>query len=182
MRRALIIVGVALLAACPSPEPAPDSALAVAPPSVDTVPAPRYLRTRAMDLTGDGVADTVRLVATGVRPDSLQVELSLVVDGRVLHEERWGSGYELALVDSAQRAPGRAEAALRARLDSVLARVRVDSIGAPGVRLMAEDRAILDTVAPRPVWRVSIAYGYETTARLAWDAPRRRFVRLFSCC
>lgn len=182
MRRVLSVAATALLAACPSPEPAPDSALAVAPPSVDTAPAPWYARTRALDLTGDGIADTVRLVATGARPDSLQVELSLVVDGQALHEERWGSSYELQLLDPAQPAPGRVEAALRARLDSVLARVRVDSIGAPGVRLMAEDRAILDTIAPRPAWRVSVAYGFETTANLAWDAPRRRFVRLFSCC
>ena len=53
---------------------------------------------------------------------------------------------------------------------------------APGVRLMAEDSAILSGVEPRPTHRISFAYGYETTVRLVWDAPRQRFVRLWSCC
>ena len=53
---------------------------------------------------------------------------------------------------------------------------------APGVRLMAEDSVILASLEPRPTYRVSFSYGFETTVRLAWDAPRQRFVRLFSCC
>jgi hypothetical protein len=60
--------------------------------------------------------------------------------------------------------------------------VILQRLDAPGVRLMAEDSAALAGLEPRPTHRVSFSYGYETTTRLAWDAPRRRFVRLWSCC
>ena len=74
------------------------------------------------------------------------------------------------------------EALLRVQLDSVLSGVLVQRLDAPGVRLMAEDSAILAGLAPRPTHRISFSYGYETTVRLVWDAPRQRFVRLWSCC
>jgi hypothetical protein len=124
----------------------------------------------------------VRLDAYGTRPDSLRLVLRLLVDGQEKHREEWGSSYELALVDSTVR--GRPELAevLRTRLDSVVARVKVDRLDARGVRLMAEDSVVLTGLIPRPEYRVSIAYGYESTVRLVWDAPRQRFVRLWSCC
>jgi hypothetical protein len=118
----------------------------------------------------------------GTRTDSLRVTLSLLVDGEEKHREVWGSGYELALVDSAARVPPRADSLLRARLDGVLASVASDRLGAPGMRLMAEDSSALAGLEPRPTRGVSFAYGYETTVRLAWDAARSRFVRLWSCC
>ena len=71
---------------------------------------------------------------------------------------------------------------LRARLDSVLASVVVQRLDAPGVVIMEEDRAVLAGLVPRPTHRVSVSYGFETTVRLVWDAPRRRFVRLWTCC
>jgi hypothetical protein len=73
-------------------------------------------------------------------------------------------------------------AVVRAKLDSVLASVVVERLDAPAVRLMAEDSAVLAGLEPRPTHRVSFSYGYETTVRLVWDAPRERFVRLWSCC
>lgn len=145
-------------------------------------PAPWYRNARALDLTGDGRADSVRLEARGTRPDSFAITLLFVVDGVEAHRERWGSSYELALADSAARTGSGAERFLRARLDSVLASVVVQRLDAPGVRLMAEDSATLAPLTPRPTQRVSFSYGYETTTRLVWDAPRRRFVRLWSCC
>jgi hypothetical protein len=71
---------------------------------------------------------------------------------------------------------------LRARLDSVLASVTARPLDEPSVRLMAEDSAVLDSLDARPTRLISFSYGYETTTRLAWDAPRERFVRLWSCC
>ena len=135
-----------------------------------------------LDLTGDGKADSVRLDATGARPDSLDISLVLVVDGREAHRERWGSSYELTLLDSAARERARLDSVLRARLDRVLESVTVQRLDAPGVRLMAEDTAVLARIDPRPTQRVSFSYGYESTTRLVWDASREQFVRLWSCC
>lgn len=141
-----------------------------------------YRRARALDLTDDARVDSVRLDAVGLRPDSLRITLVLIVDGAVKHREEWGSSYELALVDSSRRGRPPVAAVLRAQLDSVLSSVRVERLDAPGVRLMAEDSAILSGLETRPTHRISFAYGYETTVRLVWDAPRHRFVRLWSCC
>jgi hypothetical protein len=163
-----------------APEQPVDTSVA-AESRADTAP-PWYQRTRVLDLTGDGQADTARLDAVGARLDSLRITLALVVGGTVRHREAWGSSYELALADSSRRVGPSGEALLRARLDSVLLGVRVQRLDAPGVRLVAEDSAILAPLEPRPVHRVSFAYGSETTVHLAWDAPRERFVRLWSCC
>jgi hypothetical protein len=141
-----------------------------------------YNSSRAIDLTGDGQPDTVRLVASGARTDSLQITLSMLVGGEEKHRESWGSSYELDLLDSTMRTGPRAEGILRAKLDSVLASVVVEPLSAPGVRVMAEDSATLAGLDPRPTHRVSFSYGYESTSRLVWDAPRARFVRLWSCC
>lgn len=150
--------------------------------SVARAAAPWYRRARVLDLTGDGQADSARLDAVGTRPDSLRLTLALIVGGVVEHREVWGSSYELALEDSARRGRPSVEAFLRSRLDSVLSSVVVQRLDDPGVRLMAEDGAILAGLVPRPTHRTSFSYGYETTVRLVWDAPRRRFVRLWSCC
>ena len=147
-----------------------------------TTQPPWYSRARALDLTGDAQPDTARLQAMGTRPDSLQITLTLIVDGVEKHRESWGSSYELTLVDSSTRAGPQVDAILRARLDSVLASVIIQRFGAPGVRIMPEDSAILAGIQPPPTHRLSFAYGFETTVRLAWDAPRQRFVRLWSCC
>jgi hypothetical protein len=159
---AVVLASLAALG-CPASEPA-------------DAPAPWYLSARTLDLTGDGQADSVRLEAVGTRPDSLRVTLSLLVGGVERHREAWGSSYELALLDSATRG------IVRAKLDSVLASVVVERLDAAGVRLMAEDSAALGGLEPRPTHRVSFSHGYETTVRLVWDAPRERFVRLWSCC
>lgn len=141
-----------------------------------------YRQARALDLNGDGQLDTVRLDAVGTRPDSLRITLRLIVGGAVEHREEWGSSYELALIDTSRSGRPEIAALLRAQLDSVLSSVRVERLDATGVRLLAEDSAILRGLEPPPTHRVSFTYGYETAVRLAWDAPRKRFVRLWSCC
>lgn len=168
---------------CPTSETTDELALETTAESTAVVMAtPWYRRARALDLTGDGQADSVRLEALGAGPDSLGITLSFVVAGEEKHREQWGSSYELALLDSAARGRPRVDVVLRAQLDSVLASVVVQRLDAPGVQLMAEDRVVLARLDPQPTHRVSFSYGYETTARLVWDAPRERFVRLWSCC
>ena len=185
-RLATVAAAVALsaLTGCPRSEsPAADTTTSAAGDSTARVAsAAWYERTRTLDLTGDGIADSIRLEARGVRTDSLRIALRLLVDGAEAHREEWGSSYELALVDSAIRTGPQADSVLRARLDSVLGSVRVQRFGSPGARPMLEDSAALRGLDPRPTHQVSFSYGYESTARLVWDAPRRRFVQLWSCC
>ena len=187
-RTCALTVAIAALSllGCQKGEPgrgsARDTRASVAADSVALAAPPWYRRARALDLNGDGQADSARLDAVGARPDSLQIALVLIVDGAVKHREEWSSSYELALADSSSRGRPRVDALLRARLDSVLSGVRVQRFDEPGVRGMAEDSAILAGLEPRPTYRISYSYGYETTVHLAWDAPRQRFVRLWSCC
>jgi hypothetical protein len=166
---------------CSTDTPSDEPSKGVAVESASAA-APWYRGSRTIDLTGDAQADSIRLEAVGTRPDSLRITLSLVVDGQEKHREVWGSSYELALVDSVARVAPRVDQVLRAKLDSVLASVTVQRLDAPGVHLMAEDSAVLAGLVPRPTNRVSYSYGYETTVRLAWDAPRERFIRLWTCC
>ena len=191
MRALIVAIATSATLGCPAGEPVRDTARDTtrgasandAPDSVTRASeAPWYRRTRLLDVTGDGAADTVRLDAMGTRPDSLRIALALVVGGVVKHREEWGSSYELALVDSSLRGGPRGGTILRAELDSVLSSVVVERLDAPGVRLMPEDSALLVGVEPLPTHRISFSYGFETTVRLAWDAPRARFVRLWSCC
>ena len=189
----LLILAVVAALGCPANEPGDQPALdtrstagassaGASTSRASPAPAPWYSAARTLDLTGDGRADSVRLVATGSDTDSLSVTLTFTVDGEEKLRERWSSVDELILLDSAARVMPRAEPVLRAQLDSVLASVVVQRFDAPGVVIMAEDSAALAGLDPRPTQRVSFSYGYETTVRLVWDAPRRRFVRLFSCC
>ena len=183
--RALIAASAVLGCQAGGPDRGPERdarATAAADPVARAAPPSWYRRARALDLTGDGRADSVRLDALGAKPDSLHITLALIVGGAVKHRESWGSSYELALADSSLRSRPQVDALLRARLDSVLSGVVVQRLDAPGVRLMAEDSAILAGLQPRPTHRISFSYGYETTVRLTWDAPRQRFVRLWSCC
>jgi len=191
LRSMVVAVGIIALG-CSSSSPAPASDSAASPPAASspattpvTAATPWYQRSRALDLTGDGLADSVILEAHGGHPDSLEgldVILTLVVDGVEQHREEWGSSYELALLDPAVRLGPQAGEILRARLDTVLASVVVRRLDALSTRLMAEDSSALAGLQARPTHLISFAYGYETTTRLVWDAPRERFVRLWSCC
>lgn len=112
----------------------------------------------------------------------MQIRLVFRVDGEEKHREEWGGSYELALLDSATRHGPDAGERLRARLDSVLASVTVEPIEGRTLGVMAEDSAILNDFSPWPKERVIFSYGYESQPNLFWDAPRQRFVRLWSCC
>ena len=154
--RHLGLLGVSLVIAalgCQPSETTDDPVGDTTPePTVAVQATPWYRGVRVLDLTGDGRSDSVRLEAWGMRPDSLDISLFLVVEGEERHREQWASSYELALLDSAARP--RLDEALRAQLDSVLASVVVQRLDAPGVRVMAEDRAVLAELDPRPTQRV----------------------------
>jgi hypothetical protein len=185
MMRTRSLTALLLGLACSPQAPAADDTTvgpSTPPASAAATAEPWYRRGRALDLTGDGTPDSVQLVATGTRPDSLRIALSLLVAGEKKHREEWGSSYELVIADSADRRRSAVDSLLRARLDSVLASVVVQRLDAPGVRLMAEDHRILAGLTPRPTHRVSFSYGYESTTRLVWDASSSRFVPLWSCC
>ena len=189
MRLPIGLIVAASICGCSGPESAaerpavPSGSAAPAAVGEQLSPAaPWYSRTVALDLTEDGNVDSVRLEARGQRPDSLKISLVLLVNGKPSHESTWGSDYELALVDSATRHRDGLEAILRVKLDSVLASVRVRPIGAPGGELMLEDSTMLKGLEPRPTQVISFSYGYESTERMVWDAPRQRFVQLWSCC
>jgi len=65
---------------CPAAEPnrasERDTSASAAADSVAPTSPPWYRRAWALDLTGDGRADSVRLDAAGARPDSLRITLS----------------------------------------------------------------------------------------------------------
>jgi len=74
-----------------------------------------FSESRSVDLTGDGVSDSVALRAYGTLAESLDVDLSIYVGGEEVFRESWESGYELidppwdrpwnpAIVDSFMRA------------------------------------------------------------------------------
>ncbi len=178
---AMVVVGI--LGCGEAAPPAADSVAASIPVAAAPAPAPAgaepsYRRGTAIDLTGDGQADSVHLEMSGARVDSQPIVLRILVGGEEKLREAWSRADEFAHLDSAPRTA----AVLRARLDTVLASVKVQRFDAPGVRILAEDTAVLSSLIPRPKERVSISYGYETMVRLVWDAPRRRLVRLWSCC
>lgn len=168
------VLGIAVASCRNEPARSPEVPAAVV---ADTA---LYSRDKVVDLTGDGRMDTVRIVATGSRMDSLDIVLTLIVDGKPKHRSEWGSSYELALADSGTITD--TARVIRAKLDSVLSSVRMESFGDPSVRVTAEDSATLAGINPRPRERVSFSYGYETTVRLVWDATKGEFVELFTCC
>ena len=138
-----------------------------------------YRRGRSVELTGDGLPDSVHLEARGARADSLQISLAIFVDGAERHRDAWWSSYELQMATAAEGATPAAQ--LETRLDRVLARVERVPAGAGGERLVEEDSAALRTLSAPPTHVVLLRFGYETTVRLVWDA-NRGFVPLWACC
>ena len=179
-----------ILLGCPSNKPGDDLANTQDDVSVsderdsaaDVSESSWYRQARTLDITGDGQPDSIQLEAVGSHPDSLLITLTIYVDGQEKHREGWESSYELALMDSAALQPSRVDSVLRDQLDRVLASVAAHRLGMPDMQIMGEDSAALAGIEPQPTYGVSFAYGYETVVRLAWDAPRQRFIRLWSCC
>lgn len=80
-----------VLAACARPDATPaDSATGAISSAFDETAA--GTRRRAIDLTGDGVPESLVVNAAGDRPDSLQVRLEIRArDGELLYADSWSS-------------------------------------------------------------------------------------------
>lgn len=129
-----------------------------------------YERSRLLDVTGDGVADTLSLRAIGTRTDSLAIALTFVSKGREVFRQEWGSSYELVdppFPDSSS--PAVVESFLRARLDTVLARIRVRPFDASSLEkpwTQTEPECAEADIRSCIAWEVR-------TAGIAWDRVHR---------
>ena len=146
-----------------------------------SAPAAWYRRSRALDLTGTSPRDSVVLVATGKRVDSLAISMIVYVGGAVVHRQRWTSEDELYDVDSLKKEPAKLATYLRERLDEILASVKREPINTELVSHMG-DEAALRKIAPRPTHQVMFSFAFETSTFLAWDPGRRRMVVFMECC
>ena len=144
-------------------------------------PAAFYRRSRSFDLTGSNPRDSVVLVATGRRADSLAIVMSFHVGGVVVHRQRWTSEDELYDVDSLKGNPARLAAFMRPRLDEVLASVKRQPIDRELVSHMG-DEALLRAIVPRPTHQVMYSFAFETSTFIAWDPARRKMVVFMECC
>lgn len=145
--------------------------------------APVWFRqARALDLTGDGVADSAVVEARGERSDSLKLRLSFVVGGRRLFSQDWASEYELAMADSLRRHPPGSDAYVRGALQKVLARIQLARLDTSYVRDFPHDTAALALARRGPVRSIVVAYGYETVVTVVWDPAARRFLVAHACC
>jgi hypothetical protein len=85
-----------------------------------------YERFRRLDVTGDGITDSLSLTAFGAHHDSLSIVLTFVSKGREVFRQEWGSSYELIDPPFPDSSPSSVvESFLRARFDTVLARIAV---------------------------------------------------------
>lgn len=136
-----------------------------------------YDERRLLDATGDGVLDTIQLVARGPASDSLVMTLFVRTHGTAFVLARWESSYDLIDPPDALRVPGPArDSALRSRYDAVLD----NALAEPYVDSSAtEAQPTRATGAPMTLL---FSYGYESTETVVWDTAAKRFVSVFSCC
>lgn len=132
---------------------------------------PWYERSRLLDVTGDGVADTLSLRAVGTHTDSLAIALTFVSKSREIFRQEWGSSYELVdppFPDSSP--PAVVESFLRAQLDTVLARVRVRPFDAAQLEKPWTDTEpdCLEDIRSCIAWELR-----ERNARIAWNTVHR---------
>lgn len=146
-----------------------------------TAPAPFYRRSRTFDLTGTDPKDSIVLVATGKRADSLSIVMTFHVGGVVVHRQKWTSEDELYDADSLKKSPAKTAAFMKARLDDVLASVKRQPIDPELVKHMG-DEAVLRAIKPRPTTHVMYSFAFETSTFLVWDPVKRKLVVYMECC
>ena len=115
--------------------------------------APWYRRARALDLTGANPQDSIVLMATGKRADSLAISMTFYVAGVVVHRQRWTSEDELADKDSLRKAPAKLTAFMRTRLDQVVSAVKREPINREQVSHIGDEavlRKSFDNCWPKP--------------------------------
>ena len=146
-----------------------------------TAAAPWYRRARALDLTGANPQDSIVLMATGKRADSLAISMTFYVAGVVVHRQRWTSEDELADKDSLRKAPAKLTAFMRTRLDQVVGAVKREPINREQVSHMG-DEAVLRKIEPRPTHQISLSFGYENSLYFVWNPTRRQLALFMECC
>jgi hypothetical protein len=171
-----VLLMTMIVAGCDSqsPDPSPPSA-------ADAADAPVWLtRYRTIDFTGDGIEDTVRLMAVGRDADSLRIVLTFVSGGVTRWETEWSSDYELVIPAPPEDEAARAEH-LRKRLGRVISSVQIEPFDRTSYLTMAQG---VDSTLLRdpPTRQVAFSFGYETTTVLAWDPVTERLRVLHSCC
>jgi hypothetical protein len=86
-----------------------------------------FLMTRAIELTGDAVPDTLFLAAHGAHSDSIRIALGAIVQGDTAELARWDSRYQLQAVRGAEPPSEAARLALlRTQLRAVLQSVSTE--------------------------------------------------------
>lgn len=131
MRATAIVVTVVALAACSGgrSDASVDEDLSIVPLAAQapsSVGPEWFAASRALDLTGDSVADTLLLVAQGRHVDSLVVHLFAHVGVDTLLLAAWDAAYMLVDPPDSARAPGPSrEAFVRSQLASTLEEARV---------------------------------------------------------
>lgn len=146
-----------------------------------TTTAPFYRRSRTFDLTGSNPSDSVVLVATGKRADSLTIVMTFHVGGVVVHRQKWTSEDELYDADSLKKSPAKTATFMRKRLDDVLASVKRQPID-PELTKHMGDEAVLRAIKPRPTTHVMYSFAFETSTFLVWDPVKRKLVVYMECC
>lgn len=155
---------------------------AAVPAAAGSVQAtPWYRKARAVDLTGTNPRDSVVLVASGKRADSLAISMTFYVNGVVVHRQPWTSEDELADADSLRKSPSKLNAYMRMRLDAALTTVKREKINAEQVQHMG-DVAALRKITPKPTHQIALSFGFENSLYFVWDPVRRKMVLFMECC
>lgn len=149
--------------------------------SVQTANTAWYRRSRAIDLTGSNARDSIVLVATGKRADSLTISMTFYVGGAVAHRQRWTSDDELSDVDSLRSSPAKLATFMRRRLDTILSLVKREPINREQVKHMG-DAALLKKIVPAPTHQIALSFGFENSLYFVWDAAKRQLVLFMECC
>ena len=188
---------VATLAACSPRDDAPGagrSAPSGATTSIDSAPARSdnmpaapadslwFRRVRTLDLTNDGLADSVIVEARGTRSDSLRFRLRVIARGAAEFTQEWDSKYELMGADAAHQHPPASDAYVRDKVARTIDGIAVAPLDTLPMRDFGGDTVVLRMARRGPVPAFTVAYGYETSMKVVWDQASRRFRVAYSCC
>ena len=152
--------------------------------------APWFERSRVLDLTGDGVPDTLRVRAKGTSWEDISATLTIRSAGQLLYEHAWDGRNHF--MNSGERG---SDAAMRAALNDILWGPHLQGLDA---KVLCRDMVVADlsehadTVTADVVIqdllggrRLSLDFtpgDGETNRVLAWSTRLRRLVLVAGCC
>jgi hypothetical protein len=164
-----------------------------------------FERMRRLDLTADGRADRLVILAKGKRGDSLVIRLFAVVESDTFQLAGWYSNYELVDPPFPRSAPlGVIDSYVRDKLNRTLTNAIVQpellsagyfdgngsSCGEAIDHCLARALEVDSTRYPNhreSLLRDTLSvltynYGYESGEMAIWFPPVRRFLRVYGCC